>query len=372
MRTRAAILTTAPGKYETTEVDLDAPRQNEITVELVASGLCHSDDHYSTGDILAGNYPLCGGHEGSGVVVDVGPHTPGWQVGDHVVFSFVPSCGKCRWCAEGKQNLCDIAANMLIGARFDDPTSFRMALNGAPVGQVCGVGSFSQYTTVSVDSAVKVDKEIPLAMLSLVGCGVATGWGSSVHAAGARPNHTVVVMGIGGIGASALQGAAHVGARDIIAVDPVAFKRTAALELGATHAVETIEEATDLARSMTNGQGADSVVVSVGVTTGEHVGQAMNAIRKAGTVVVTGAGPVKVSDVPINLIDLTMSQKRIVGALFGMSSPREAIPRLASLYKAGRLKLDEMVTKEYTLDEVAQGYEDMHAGTIIRGMVSFR
>jgi len=142
--------------------------------------------------------------------------------------------------------------------------------------------------------------------------------------------------------------------------------------LGATQAVETIEEATDLAKSMTNGQGADSVVVSVGVTTGEHVGQAMNAIRKAGTVVVTGAGPVKVSDVPINLIDLTMSQKRIVGALYGMSSPREAIPRLASLYKAGRLKLEEMVTKEYTLDEVAQGYEDMHAGTIIRGMVSFR
>lgn len=371
MKTRAAVITTSPGEYETVTVDLERPRSGELLVRMVASGLCHSDDHIATGDLPANTYPFCGGHEGCGIVEEVGEYTPGWAVGDHVVFSFVPSCGKCRWCAEGKQNLCNLGADMLNGSRFDDPTSFRMHLDGAPVGQMAGISTFSEYTTVSVQSAVKVDKDIPLEQLCLLGCGVSTGWGSAVNAAAVSPGDHVVIMGIGGIGISAVQGAAHAGAESIIAVDPVAFKRDSALAFGATDAVATMEEATALAQSRTDGQGADSAIVTVGVTTGHHVNEALGSIRKAGTVVVTGAGPYAVTDMPINLCELAMMQKRISGSLFGSASPLKTIPQLVDLYVSGRLKLDEMVTKKYSIDEIASGFRDMHAGAIIRGVVEF-
>lgn len=369
--TRTSVLRQAPGRYETVVVELDDPRQNEITVKLAASGLCHSDDHAATGDVPVGIYPFAGGHEGAGVVTAVGPSTPGFEVGDHVVFSFLPACGHCAFCARGMSNLCDLGASLLSGARAEDPTSFRMQMDGAPVGQQCGISTFSEYTTVSVDSAVRIDKDIPLKVAALVGCGVTTGWGSAVNSAAVRPGDTVIVMGIGGIGANALQGAAHAGATTIIAVDPVAFKREKAMEFGATHIYESIEEATEYARSITNGQGADSVIITVGVVRGEYVAQALAAIRKAGTVVVTGLGDITATGAPIALGDLTLMQKRLQGSLFGESNPRHDIPNLLRMYQAGQLKLDELITTEYTLDQVAEAYDDMHAGRNIRGIVVF-
>ena len=369
--TRGAVLRQAPGKYEVVELELDDPRQGEVTVKLAASGLCHSDDHAATGDIPVGIYPFCGGHEGAGVVTAVGPNTPGYAVGDHIVFSFLPACGKCEFCAQGLQNLCDLGASLLTGARANDPTSFRLSLDGAPVGQQCGISTFSEYTTASVDSVVKIDKDIPLDLACLLSCGVPTGWGSAVNSAGVRPGHTVIVLGIGGIGANALQGAAHAGASTIIAVDPVPFKREQAKLFGATHTYATIEEAADYARSITNGQGADSAIVTVGVTTGEHVAQAMAAIRKAGTVVVTGLGDITATGAPIPLGELTLYQKRIQGSLFGEANPAHDIPNLVRLYQRGILKLDELVTTRYSLDQIAQAYEDMHAGKNIRGVIIF-
>jgi NDMA-dependent alcohol dehydrogenase len=369
--TRTAVIRKAPGTYETVEIELDDPRQGEVTVKLAASGLCHSDDHVATGDIPVGKYPYAGGHEGAGVITAVGPNTPGYEVGDHVVFSFVPACGKCPACTRGLFNLCDTGANALVGSRPDDPTSFRMHLDGEDVGQQCGISTFSEYTTASVDSVVKIDKEIPLRSAALVGCGVPTGWGSAVKAAEVRPGDTVIVMGVGGIGINAVQGAKHAGATTIIAVDPVAFKREKAQEFGATHTFEGIEEATAYAQSITNGQGADSAIVTIGVVTGEHVAQAMAAIRKAGTVVVTGVGKMTDLDVPVSLFELTMMQKRIQGSLYGENSPHDIIPKLLRMYQAGQLKLDELITREYTIDQVAEAYDDMHAGLNIRGVVVF-
>ena len=293
--TRASIMRQAPGRYETVELELDDPRQHEVTVKLTASGLCHSDDHIATGDLAVAHYPICGGHEGAGVVTAVGPNTPGFEVGDHVVFSFVPACGRCPACARGQFNLCDTGINTLVGSRPDDPTSFRMKLDGEDVGQVAGISTFAEYTTANVDSVVKIDKEIPLKQAALIGCGVPTGWGSAVNSAQVQPGDTVVVMGIGGIGINAVQGARHAGATTIIAVDPVPFKREKAQEFGATHTFQSIEEATTYAQSITNGQGADSAIVTIGVVTGEHVAQAVAAIRKGGTVVVTGIG--KMTDI---------------------------------------------------------------------------
>jgi S-(hydroxymethyl)glutathione dehydrogenase/alcohol dehydrogenase len=219
---------------------------------------------------------------------------------------------------------------------------------------------------------VKVPDDIPLDVACLVGCGVGTGWGSAVNSGQVQPGHTVIVMGIGGIGINAVQGAAHAGASNVIAVDPVAFKREKAQELGATHAVESMEEATELAKQFTNGQGADSAIITVGVVKPEYVGQAMASIRKAGTVVVTALGNIAdTTPLPVSLADVTLFQKRIQGALFGASNPNWDILRQLQLYREGVLKLEELVTKTYTLDEVAQGYQDMHDGKNIRGVIKF-
>lgn len=369
--TRTSVLRQAPGRYETVTVELDEPRRNEVTVKMVAAGLCHSDDHAATGDIPVGTYPFAGGHEGAGVISAVGPDTPDFEVGDHVVFSFLPACGRCEFCARGLSNLCDLGATLLVGSRWNDPTSFRMHLDGVPVGQQCGISTFSEYTTASVASVIKIDKSLPLKQAALLSCGVPTGWGAAVNSARVRPGDTVIVAGIGGIGANALQGAVHAGASHIIAVDPVDFKLTKAKEFVATQFYSTIEEATEFARSVTNGQGADATIVTIGVVDGEHVAQALASIRKAGTVVLTGLGDITTAGAPILLGDLTLMQKRLQGSLFGEANPRRDIPNLARMYQVGQLKLDELITREYTLDQVAEAYDDMHAGTNIRGVVVF-
>ncbi len=362
----------APGTYEVVDLELDDPRQGELRIQMSACGLCHSDDHVATGDMPVGTYPLCGGHEGAGVVESVGPNTPGWEVGDHVIFSFMPSCGRCRWCATGRQNLCDLGASMLSGARFDDPTSYRLhLLDGTPVGQALGISALCELTTVSVDSAVKVDKDLPLEKVCLLACAVGTGWGSAVNLAEAGPGDTVIVMGVGGVGMNAVQGAAHAGASNVVAVDPVAFKREKALELGANRAFADIAEADEFVKSVTNGQGADSAIVTVGVVSGEVVAQALAAVRKAGTVVVTSVGDITSIGLPISIPELTLFQKRIQGGVFGASNPTWDIPKQLQLYRDGHLKLDELITTEYKLDDVAQGFRDMHAGKTVRGVVRF-
>ncbi len=367
MKVRAGLLLSAPGKWEVAEVDLEEPRHGELLLKMVASGLCHSDDHLATGDIPFGIFPVCGGHEGAGIVEKIGPNTSGFEVGDHVVMSFLPGCGRCRWCASGMQNLCDTGANLLLGCREDG--SYRMTLDGANVGQMCGISTFAEYTVCSVNNAVKISKDIPLEKACLVGCGVGTGFGSAEKSANVQPGDTVIVMGIGGIGINAVQGAAIKGAANVIAVDPVAFKREKAMELGATHAFANMEEATAFAQSVTNGQGADSAIVTIGVTKGEHVAQAFDSIRKAGTVVVTGLGDLTEVGIPVSLGMLTLFQKRIQGSLFGESSPSKDIPRLLQMYTDGKLKLDELVTRTYTLDTLNDGYADMHAGKNLRGVL---
>lgn len=367
MKARAAIIRQAPGTWEIAELDLDEPRQDELVIKMVATGLCHSDEHVAQGDLPARFYPAVGGHEGAGIVHQVGPHTPGWEVGDHVVLSFLPGCGRCRFCSMGHQNLCDNGALTMQGSRLDG--SYRMHLDGAPVSQLAGISTFSNYSVVSTLSAVKVDKDLPLETICLTGCGVGTGWGSAVNSAEVTPGDCVIVMGIGGIGINAVQGAAHAGATTLIAVDPLEFKREMALKLGATHAFATMDEGADFARSVTNGQGADSAIICVGVTNGDHIAEGFEAIRKAGTVVATGVGNYEDKGINISPTQLTLFQKRIQGSLFGASNPSKDIPMMLAQYRAGRLRLDELVTRTYKLDEIQKGYADMYAGINMRGVV---
>ena len=369
MKTNAAVLFSQPGKWEVTEVDLDEPEPSEVLVKMVAAGLCHSDDHMVTGDMPLMKLPMAGGHEGAGIVEAVGSSVTSVAPGDHVVLSFIPGCGRCRWCASGMQNLCDSGAMLLAGCQLDG--TFRMHKDGQDVGQAAMISTFSQYTVVPGTSCVKIPDEIPLTDACLVGCGVPTGWGSAVEGAGVRPGDVTIVMGVGGVGINSVQGAKHAGASRIIAVDPTPFKRETALQFGATDAVENIGQATQLAQEITNGQGADNAILTVGVLRGQHIGQAFDAVRKGGTIAVVGIGPVSDMNIPVSPFILTMFQKRIQGVLYGSLSPSKDILRLLSMYQAGQLKLKELITRTYFLDQIAEGYADMHAGRNIRGVITF-
>lgn len=371
MKTRAAILRELNTPWEVVEVDLDEPRQGEVTVQLHGSGLCHSEVHVVNGEMGVSHLPVCGGHEGAGVIVAVGPNTPGFEEGDHVVLTALPACGRCVWCGSGQSNLCDYNMHLMSGARYDDPTSFRLHLDGQPVGQLVGLGAFAEHTTVSTMSVVKIDKEIALDRACLVGCAVSTGWGSAVNMGEVKPGQTVIVMGIGGIGTFAVQGAVHAGATSVIAVDPILTKHEPIQDLGATHTCAHIDEAADVARSLTNGQGADVCVVTVGHLEREYLSQALASVRKGGTVVITGLGDQRAIDYPISLMDVTLSQKRIQGSMYGGMSVARDVPRLLHMYRQGHLKLDEVVTREYTLDQINDGYADMAAGVNLRGVITF-
>jgi len=371
MQTRGAILKEIPGRYEVVDLELEEPRQGEIMVRMVASGMCHSDDHIATGDLPSETLPMCAGHEGAGVVVQVGRDTPGWEEGDHVVLATLPSCGRCRWCQTGMGNLCELSASLLRGARFNDTDSFRLSLEGVPVGQWCGVGTFCEYSTVGVESAVKIDKSIPLEKACLVGCAVNTGWGSAVNVAEVSPGDTVIVMGAGGIGAFAIQGAVHAGAANVIAVDPLQFKLEMAAKFGATHTCASIAEATEVAQGLTNGQGADATIISVGLLEPSMVTDAFASIRKAGSCVVVSLGPSTDFGIPVSLFELTLFQKRLLGSMFGAVAPIRDTVKMLEMYSAGRLNLDDVITTKYTLDEVNQGYADMHAGKNVRGVIEY-
>lgn len=369
MRTRGAVLFEAPGEWEIVDIDVEEPRQDELLIEMVASGLCHSDDHYAKGD-TEGPLPFAGGHEGAGIVRQVGPNTPGWSEGDHVVMSFLPACGRCRWCASGMQNLCDMGRFLRDGCREDG--SFRLSLPGDSrnLAQMCGLATFSEHTLIDVAAAIKVPEDLSLVPACLAGCGVGTGWGSAVNSAEVTPGDTVIVMGVGGIGIHAVQGARHAGASHIIAVDPVELKREMAGKVGATAAFGDMDAATEYARSLTNGQGADAAIVCTGVLESEHVNQAMASIRKAGTVVVTGLGNME-TELGVNARELTLFQKRIQGSVFGASNPTADIPLMLDLYQNGQLILDELITRTYRLDEINQGYADLHSGENVRGVIVY-
>ncbi|HEY4027821.1 MAG TPA: NDMA-dependent alcohol dehydrogenase [Candidatus Dormibacteraeota bacterium] len=366
MRTKAAIIRAPHTDWEVTELELDPPREHEVLIRFVAAGLCHSDEHLRTGD-MPSRYPIIGGHEGAGVIEEVGVGVTRVKKGDHVVCSFIPACGQCRFCSTGQQNLCDMGASILDGKMPDG--TFRGHLDGEELGGFCMLGTFSQWAVISEYSCVPIDPDLPLEKAVLVGCGVPTGWGSAVYAAGVRAGETVVIYGIGGIGINAVQGARHAGAKNVVAVDPIAFKREKAEELGATHSAASAEAAQELVTNLTLGVGADNAIVTVGVVKEDVVEHAFNVVRKGGTVTVTGLGNLMEKTIHLNGAMLTLFQKRVQGSLFGSANPIYDIKKMLDLYRTGDIKLDELVTKTYTLDEINQGYQDLLDGKNVRGVI---
>jgi NDMA-dependent alcohol dehydrogenase len=383
MKTRAAVLWGREQDWQIEEIDLDPPKAQEVLIKWGAAGLCHSDEHLRASDMGAlatapkvpeqpkpGLFPMVGGHEGGGVVVEVGPDVHGLTVGDHVAASFFPICGRCKMCVTGHSNLCDLGAATFLPGQISDGT-VRYHLNGDSINVMAKLGTFAEFSVCHEASLVPVDADLPLGVVALVSCGVTTGWGSAVYRAQVMPGDTVVVVGVGGVGVNAVQGARMVGAKHIVAVDPVEFKQKSALDFGATHAVASMDEALPIVRELTRGQMADAVIMVPGVMYGDLMAGALSLTAKGGTCVVTGVAPQSQTESSVNLFELAMMQKEVKGVIFGAANPRFDIPNLLSLYKAGQLKLDELITRSYRLDQINQCYQDMLDGVNLRGIISF-
>ncbi|MET4049077.1 alcohol dehydrogenase [Rhodococcus sp. 1163] len=370
MKTKGAVLWGLNEPWSVEEIEIGDPRAGEVQIRMEAAGMCHSDHHIVTGATPMPSFPVMGGHEGSGVVIKTGPEVKTLKEGDHVVLSFIPSCGHCPACANGHQNLCDLGMGLLSGMAISDGT-YRIQARGQNVIPMCLLGTFSPYMTVHETQAIKIDEHIPFEVASLVGCGVPTGWGSAVNVAKVTPGDTVAIIGVGGVGMSALQGAVQSGASKIIAIDPVQYKRDQALKFGATHVYATAAEALMPMMELTWGLMADKTIITVGEITGEDIEAALLLTAKAGRCVVTAMGRMEDMDVKLNLFLFTMLQKDLQGAIFGGGNPRHDIPLLLKMYKSGQLNLDDMVTKTYALDDINTGYQDMLEGKNIRGVIKF-
>jgi S-(hydroxymethyl)glutathione dehydrogenase/alcohol dehydrogenase len=368
MLTQAAVLWQQGGSWKVEEIELDPPAEREVLVKLAASGLCHSDDHVVTGDTPA-PYPMIGGHEGAGVVVEVGSQVTRVAVGDHVILSAVPSCGACRWCSSGRANLCDQGAFALTGHGPDG--TYRRHLNGTGVGAYCQIGTFSPYVVASETQTVSIREDVPLELAALVGCGVTTGLGAVQKVGQVQPGDVVVVVGIGGVGINAVQGALIAGAATVVAVDPVAKKRAWAREFGAHHAVSSIDEAFELVSRLTGNVMADKAILCVGVAHSADVGPLLSLVSKGGRAVVTSVAPVAEEGMSGSLFQLAMMNKSLVGHVFGQANPTADFPRTLDLYTSGQLKLDELVTARYPLEAINEGYEAMHRGDNLRGIITY-
>ena len=369
METLAAVLWERKGLWSVEPIELDPPGPQEVLVELHASGMCHSDEHIVTGD-MPFRLPCVGGHEGAGVVLEIGSQVTSVVPGDHVVFSFMPSCGRCPSCSTGHQSLCDLGARLYSGRQIADGTA-RHHARGDDLSAACLIGSFAYHTVSHEASVVKIDPSVPLDRACLLGCGFVTGWGSAVYAADIRPGHTVAIAGVGGIGAAAIQGAKISGARVIVAIDPAAEKKDKALALGATHVASSWEEAPAVVKEATWNRGVDRFITTMGVGDGALISKALAMTAKMGRLVVTNIHPMAENSVSVNMMDLTLSQKQIVGTLYGSANPRADIPKLLELAASGQVDLDAVVSNTYPLEAINEGYADMRTGRFLRGVLRY-
>jgi S-(hydroxymethyl)glutathione dehydrogenase/alcohol dehydrogenase len=371
------------GPWHTETIEIDEPRANEVKVKMSFAGMCHSDEHLRTGDMipspelvqmLTGHdsaFPVIGGHEGSGIVESVGENVTTLKPGDHVATSFVPSCGRCEYCASGRQYICDLGAHTLVGPMISDGT-WRHHLGDLDLNRLCQLGTFSEYIVVNEASVIRIDPWYDLRAAALISCGLATGFGSAASRGGVKPGDTVAVIGCGGVGSGAIQGAVHAGARAVIAIDTNPSKIDRALKIGATHGcATTLDAAFNILPELTSGKNCDVTIITVGVATSELVEQARSITAKGGVVVVTSIAPYDQTTIDLNLFMFAMLNQELRGTIFGSVSPRVQIPRLLRLHHEGKFHVDELITKEYSLDDVQQGYDDLESGKNLRGVVRF-
>lgn len=365
-RAKAAVCREINQPVVVEEIEVESPRRGEVMIKLAACGVCHSDYSVTTGTIPFPP-PVVLGHEGAGIVVEVGEGVSGLAAGDAVVSSFVSMCGKCRYCQTGRPQLCDQAAKAAY--TLPDGTLRTRDLRGNPLNIFSGCGVMAEYATLHTDNVVKIDKDIPLDRAALVSCGVMTGVGAVVNTARVEAGSVAVVFGAGGVGLNAIQGCALAGAAMIVAVDTSDAKLAMARTFGATHVLnaKTEENVVKALRKLTGG-GADYAFECVGY--GEIAAQAYGCLRKGGTAVVVGVASQK-DTTTVRTASLTFEEKTLTGSYFGSARPREDFPRLLALYRNKRLKLDELITRTYTIDEAPQAFADLASGKNARGVIVF-
>ncbi len=375
MKVRAAVLERmgATSPYATsrplvvTTIDLEQPGYGEVLIKVAAAGLCHSDLSVINGD-RPRPMPMALGHEASGIVEEVGPGVTDLARGDHVVAVFVPSCGHCAPCAEGRPALCEPGAvangagTLLSGER-------RITREGTAINHHLGCSVFAEYATVSRRSLVKIDPEVPLADAALFGCAVLTGVGAVVNTAQVKMGASVAVIGLGGVGLAALIGARAAGARTIVAVDLADDKLAAARELGATHTVNAADpEAADQIRALSKG-GVECALEFAGSV--RALDLAWRITRRGGTTVTAGLPP-STASFALPAVGLVAEERTLKGSYIGTCVPSRDIPHYIELYKQGRLPVDKLMTGQMALDDINEGFDLLHDGKAIRQVVVFQ
>ena len=346
------------------DLTVDSPKRGEVMVKLGACGVCHSDLSAITGTIPL-PLPLVLGHEGAGVVEEVGEGVSGFAKGDHVVFSFIYMCGKCRFCVSGRPVLC-LEQGKALTTPLEGTSRIRDAA-GQPLNIFSGCGAMAEYATVSAENLIRIDPKIPLECAALVGCAVTTGVGAVFNTAKVEPGSSVAVFGCGGVGLSAIQGARIAGAEKIIAIDTLESKLAMAKQFGATDVLMGNEDPVKALKKMTGG-GPDYAFECVG--SGPLAETAYRAIRRGGTAVVVGVAK-PTDSTSLRSMTLVFEEKTLTGSYFGSCVPRVDFPRMLGLYLKGELKLNELITRRYGIAEAAQAFADLESGRNARGVIVF-
>jgi S-(hydroxymethyl)glutathione dehydrogenase/alcohol dehydrogenase len=351
---KAALLTALNQDLEIRDdislVDLPA---GAVHLKVVSSGVCHSDVSGQNGTIPTPT-PCVLGHEGAGIVLEVGKGVTDVKAGDHVIVSFTPACSKCKACLRGQSYLCQTMGSMAMSKHF--------MMNGEPLGGFTGCGTFAEEMIVPEAAVVKVDDDIPLDVVSLIGCGVTTGVGAAINTAAIKPGSSVVVFGCGGVGISAIQGARIAGAAEIVAVDMVEGKLAMAKNFGATH-VCTPDDLPAMSMQITAGEGFDYALECIGnpVT----IRATYDNARRGGTAVIVGVGRLD-QQVTFSAFELFYADKILRGSMYGSANVRTDFPKLLRLWKAGKLDLEGMISRRMKLEDVNEAFRAMQAGEVIR------
>jgi len=342
---------------------LKPPREDEVTVKVVASGVCHSDL-----SVLQAKLPIPPpcilGHEGAGIVEEVGKAVTHLKPGDHVVMAWVQPCGRCHFCVHAKPHLCEAGVRQAMAG--DD---FPFEKDGMPVGRMAGVGSFAEKTNVKANAAIKIREDMPLDRACLVGCGVMTGVGAAINTARVQPGDVVAVFGCGGVGLNVIQGAALSGAARIIAVDLVPSKLQMAKTFGATDVINGKEADAPMAiRELTDGLGVDYAFEVIGAA--PVVSEAYNSLKRGGKVVVVGV-PAMGTDLTIPGFSLTLEEKGVIGSLYGSANLHRDMVKLVDLYMSKKLKIDELISRTIKLDDVNSAFDAMEKGEVARSVIAY-
>jgi S-(hydroxymethyl)glutathione dehydrogenase / alcohol dehydrogenase len=366
---RAAVLPAVGLPLEVRDdVQVEAPRAGEVKIKVAASGVCHSDLSMQNGTLMTPT-PVVLGHEGAGEVVEVGPGVTRVRPGDHVVVSWIPQCGECFFCQRGQPQLCEYGMRVAITGGLLDGTT-RLTSAGAPLHQMAGAGTFSEYAVIPEISAVKIPADVDLRVAALIGCAVLTGVGAAVNTARIREGDTVAVIGCGGVGLNVIQGARIAGAAEVIAVDTASKKLEMARGFGATQTVDaSTGDPASAVMGFTSERGADVSFEVVGL--GPTVEQAIRMTRRGGQTVLVGVPRLDVTvELPV-FVGIILAEKTISGCWYGSSDVQRDVPRILQWWREGRLQLEELISREITLEGVNDAFAAMGSGEVARSVIVY-